>query len=126
MSGMSQRVTFGVRSSENLKSSRLARPAGLARPSFLPVLPIRTSRSTPMFRTKTEGRTPACMATFPDLALSFDLSERLIGAAAEFSDVRVSIDERPVSSRRRRFMRQRPTGCSLVIQHSWASKRCPY
>ena len=58
--------------------------------------------------------------------LSFDLVERLIGAAAERLDVQVSIDERPVSSRRRRFMRQGPTGCSMVIQHSWASKRWPY
>jgi hypothetical protein len=36
------------------------------------------------------------MAIFPDLSLSFDLVERLIGAAAELPDVQVSIDERPV------------------------------
>lgn len=58
--------------------------------------------------------------------LSFDLVERLIGSAAELPDVRRSIDEQPVSSHRRRFMRQGPTGCSMVIQHSWASKRWLY
>ena len=42
------------------------------------------------------------MAIFPDLSLSFDLVERLIGAAAELPDVHVSIDERPVSLCRRR------------------------
>jgi len=49
-----------------------------------------------MFRTETEGRMLAYVAIFPDLALSFDLVERLIGAAAELSDVQVSIDDRPV------------------------------
>jgi hypothetical protein len=38
------------------------------------------------------------MAIFPDLSLSFDLVERLIGAASELPDVQVSIDERPVKS----------------------------
>jgi hypothetical protein len=41
---------------------------------------------------------PAYLAIFPDLSLSFDLVERLIGAASELPDVQVSIDERPVKS----------------------------
>ncbi len=56
------------------------------------------ARSAPTFRSETEGRTPAYMAIFPDLSLSFDLVERLIGAAAELPDVQMSIDERPVES----------------------------
>ncbi len=59
-------------------------------------LVLSLARSAPMFRTETDGRTPAYLATFPDLSLSFDLVERLIGAAAELPDVQVSIDERPV------------------------------
>ena len=55
------------------------------------------ARSAPLFRTKTEGRTPAYMAIFPDLSLSFDLVERLIGAApsagcTDFRGVRVCKD----------------------------------
>lgn len=38
-------------------------------------------RSVPMFRIDTEGLTLAYMTTFPDLSLSFNLVERLIGAA---------------------------------------------
>ena len=56
------------------------------------------ARSAPVFRTETEGRTPAYLAIFPDLSLSFDLVERLIGAASELPDVQASIDERPVKS----------------------------
>ncbi|MEK7237091.1 MAG: hypothetical protein AAB242_10740 [Nitrospirota bacterium] len=59
-------------------------------------LVLSVARSAPMFRMETEGRTPAYMAIFPDLSLSFDLVERLIGAAAELPDVQVSIDERPI------------------------------
>ncbi|MEK6633249.1 MAG: hypothetical protein AABY94_08015 [Nitrospirota bacterium] len=59
-------------------------------------LVLSLARSAPMFRTETDGRTPASLAIFPDLSLSFDLVERLIGAAAELPDVQVSIDERPV------------------------------
>ena len=59
-------------------------------------LVLSLARSAPMFRMETEGRTPAYMAIFPDLSLSFDLVERLIGAAAELPDVQVSIDERPI------------------------------
>jgi len=59
-------------------------------------LVLSVARSAPMFRTETEGRTPTYVAIFPDLSLSFDLVERLIGAAAELPDVQVSIDERPI------------------------------
>jgi hypothetical protein len=59
-------------------------------------LVLSLARSAPMFRTETEGRTPAYTAIFPDLSLSFDLVERLIGAAGELPNVQVSIDERPV------------------------------
>lgn len=59
-------------------------------------LVLSLARSAPMFRTEMEGRTPAYTAIFPDLSLSFDLVERLIGAAAELPDVRVAIDERPI------------------------------
>ena len=59
-------------------------------------LVLSLARSAPMFRTETDGRTPAYTAIFPDLSLSFDLVERLIGAAAELPDVQLSIDERPV------------------------------
>ena len=45
------------------------------------------ARSTPMSRTETEGRTPAYVAIFPDLSLSFDLVERLIGAAGHVLSV---------------------------------------
>jgi len=62
---------------------------------MLPLV-LSVARSAPMFRTETEGRTPTYVAIFPDLSLSFDLVERLIGAAAELPDVQVSIDERPV------------------------------
>ena len=62
---------------------------------MLPLV-LSMARSAPMFRTETEGRTPTYVAIFPDLSLSFDLVERLIGAAAELPDVQVSIDERPV------------------------------
>lgn len=55
-------------------------------------------RSAPIFRTETEGRTPAYTAIFPDLSLSFDLVERLVEAAAELPDAQVSIDDRPVES----------------------------
>lgn len=61
-------------------------------------LVLSLARSAPMFRTETEGLTPAYTAIFPDLSLSFDLAERLIEAAAELPDVQVSIDERPVES----------------------------
>ena len=61
-------------------------------------LVLSLARSAPVFRTETEGRTPAYMAIFLDLSLSFDLVERLIGAASELPDVQVSIDERPVNS----------------------------
>jgi len=61
-------------------------------------LVLSLARSAPVFRTETEGRTPAYLAIFPDLSLSFDLVERLIGAASELPDVQVSIDERPVNS----------------------------
>ncbi len=61
-------------------------------------LVLSLARSAPVFRTETEGRTPAYTAIFPDLSLSFDLVERLIGAASELSDAQVSIDERPVNS----------------------------
>jgi len=61
-------------------------------------LVLSVARSAPVFRTETEGRTPAYTAIFPDLSLSFDLVERLIGAASELPDVQVSIDERPVNS----------------------------
>lgn len=54
------------------------------------------ARSAPMFRSKTESRMPVYMAIFPDLSLSFDLVERLLGAAAELPDVQASINERPV------------------------------
>ncbi len=59
-------------------------------------LVLSLARSSPKFQTETEGRTPAYLAIFPDLSQSFDLVERLIGAAAEFPDARASIDERPV------------------------------
>ena len=59
-------------------------------------LVLSVARSAPMFRTETEGQTPTYVAIFPDLSLSFDLVERLIGAAAELPDVQVSIDERPI------------------------------
>lgn len=59
-------------------------------------LVLSLARSAPKFQTETEGRTPAYLAIFPDLSLSFDLVERLIGAAAEIPDVQVSIDDRPV------------------------------
>lgn len=59
-------------------------------------LVLSVARSAPMFRMETEGRTPVYMAIFPDLSLSFDLVERLIGVAAELPDVQVSIDERPI------------------------------
>lgn len=59
-------------------------------------LVLSLARSAPMFRIEMEGRTPAYTAIFPNLSLSFDLVERLIGAAAELPDVQVSIDERPV------------------------------
>lgn len=59
-------------------------------------LVLSVARSAPMFRMETEGRTPAYMVIFPDLSLSFDLVERLIGAAAELPDVQVSIGERPI------------------------------
>jgi hypothetical protein len=61
-------------------------------------LVLSLARSAPVFRTETEGRTPAYLAIFPDLSLSFDRVERLIGAASELSDVQVSMDERPVNS----------------------------
>lgn len=61
-------------------------------------LVLSLARSAPVFRTETEGRTPVCLAIFPDLSLSFDLVERLIGAASELPDAQVSIDERPVKS----------------------------
>ena len=59
-------------------------------------LVLSVARSSPKFQTETEGRTPACLAIFPDLSLSFDVVERRIGAVAELQDVRVPIDERPV------------------------------
>ena len=52
--------------------------------------------------------------------LSFDLVERLIGAAAELPDVRRSIDERWVFSRRRRFVRQGPQAVLMVIQRNYS------
>lgn len=61
-------------------------------------LVLSLAHSAPMFQTETEGRTSVSTAIFPDLSLSFDLVERLIGAAAELPDVQVSIDERPVES----------------------------
>ncbi len=60
------------------------------------LLVLSLARSAPMFRTETEGRTSAYMAIFPDVSLSFDLVERLIGVAAELPDVQVSIDARPI------------------------------
>ena len=59
-------------------------------------LVLSLARSAPKFRLETDGRPPAYLATFPDLSLSFDLVERLIGAAAELPDVQVLIDGRPV------------------------------
>lgn len=59
-------------------------------------LVLSLARLSPKFQTETEGWVPAYLAIFPDLSQSFDLAERLIGAAAELPDVRVSIDERPV------------------------------
>ena len=59
-------------------------------------LALSLAHSAPMFRAETEGRRQAYTAIFPDLSLSFDLVERLIGAAAELPDVQVSIDERPI------------------------------
>ena len=74
---------------------RLALRIPHSKSEALPLV-LSLARSAPMFRTETDGRTPASLAIFPDLSLSFDLVERLIGAAAELPDVQVSIDERPV------------------------------
>ncbi len=59
-------------------------------------LVLSLARSAPKFQTETEGRSPVYLTTFPDLSLSFDLVERLIGAASELPDVQVSIDGRLV------------------------------
>jgi hypothetical protein len=62
------------------------------------VLPVVLSlaRSAPAFRIETEGLETAYMAIFPDMSLSFDLVERLLGEASKLPDVQVSINERPV------------------------------
>lgn len=59
-------------------------------------LVLSLARSAPKFRLETDGRSPAYIAIFPDLSLSFDLVERLIVAASELPDVQSSIDGRPV------------------------------
>lgn len=59
-------------------------------------LVLSLARSAPKFRLETDGRSPAYMAIFPDLSLSFDLVERLIVAASELPDIQGSIDGRPV------------------------------
>jgi hypothetical protein len=74
---------------------RLALRIPQSESEMLPLV-LSLARSAPTFRIETKGRMPAYMAIFPDLSLSFDLVEQLIGAAAELPDVQVSIDERPV------------------------------
>lgn len=61
-------------------------------------LVLSLARSAPVFRFETEAPASAYTAIFPDLSLSFDLVERLIGSASELPDVQVSIDDRPVNS----------------------------
>lgn len=58
-------------------------------------LALSLARAAPMFQ-MTDGGPPAYLVAFPDLSLSFDLAERLIGAAAELPGVQVSIDGQPV------------------------------
>ncbi|MDP3089839.1 MAG: hypothetical protein Q8N04_04135 [Nitrospira sp.] len=74
---------------------RLALRIPQSKSETLPLV-LSLARSAPMFQMETEGRSPVYLATFPDLSLSFDLVERLIGAAAELPGVQVSINERPV------------------------------
>jgi hypothetical protein len=76
---------------------RLALRVPHSKSEALPLL-ISLYRSAPTFRIETEGGTMAYTAIFSDLSLSFDLVERLIEAAAELSEVQVSIDGRPVES----------------------------
>ena len=76
---------------------RLVLRISLSKSEALPLV-LSLARSAPVFRTETEGRTPAYLAIFPDLSLSFDLVERLIEAAVELPSAQVSINERPVES----------------------------